>query len=190
MRKFLLKIPNIAYLFKKNIHVNNKKSYKMTILGEIEQKCNINLSDIAHKIPMQVGEICDRLGIEVIFDKTMPSHYSGQIKYSVSNDKYTIHVNDNHAICHIIFTIAHELGHFIRHKEIVKEKGFVDRKRNDSNEYEREANEFAASLLMPKDKFFELYNSTNGNLSALQEAFKVSLEAIYYRALNLGLLLG
>ena len=54
---------------------------------------------------------------------------------------------------------------------------------------EREANNFAANLLMPKDKFTEVFIETNGNLETLEAFFKVSIEAIKYRALNLGLML-
>lgn len=94
------------------------------------------------------------------------------------------------------FTIAHELGHFILHKDTPL---FVDKldkimyRNNDSTtgemRKEREANSFAASLLMPK-KFIkkELKNAPDNDkdpISYLAKKFKVSEQAMTYRLANL-----
>jgi Zn-dependent peptidase ImmA (M78 family) len=164
----------------------------MKELKEIEKRSGVDLSDLYNVFPVKIGEICDRLNIEVIFDENMPEDYSGQIKFE--NEKYIIKINDKKNLHHNIFTLAHELGHFVRHSEIVKKDGFIDRKKTEYEpskaHYEIEANQFAAELLMPEEKFREVYKTTSGNLTALQGIFRVSFDAINYRALNLGLLLG
>lgn len=164
-------------------------------LQRLESNFNVDLSSLYDKYPVPVGEICDILGIKVIFDKQMDDSLHGKISYE--EDKYFIRINDNHSAYNNIFTIAHELGHYLIHLEEVKKQGFADRKSNfnaipcsyEERKKEREANNFAAELLMPEDKFVDIFSVTDGNLYALQEVFKVSLEAIEWRALNLGLIL-
>lgn len=97
----------------------------------------------------------------------------------------------------IRFTIAHELGHFVLHS---KEKPlFVDKTQlafhRDTNSssgelrHEREANAFAAALLMPKRLIEqELKNSPDRPISELANKFKVSTQAMTIRLTNLGLI--
>jgi len=113
-------------------------------------------------------------------------------KIACETDKFTITVNDKHSFYNNIFTIARELGHFAKHNDIVRTKGFADRKKTSYTPEERkketQANDFAASLLMPEYKFVEEFQTQNGNLLQLQKTFGVSLDAIKYRAINLSLL--
>jgi hypothetical protein len=104
------------------------------------------------------------------------------------------------------FTIAHELGHFILHMK-EKENGlFVDnvkvmyRKQAPSRAQllkEREANEFAANILMPfkliKDSYKRITKkdelvSDDEIVKRLSRKFKVSQSAMTYRLYNLGLI--
>lgn len=95
------------------------------------------------------------------------------------------------------FTIAHELGHFILHKETPL---FVDKKnekimyRNSESttgeiRKEREANAFAASLLMPsrfiKDEW-EKIPLHEDPVKYLANIFSVSEQAMSFRLANLG----
>src|SRR5689334_16313131 len=73
-------------------------------------------------------------------------------------DHSVIGVNTHHAPVRQNFTMAHELGHLLLHdqEQLHVDRGsFLVRLRNDvsskgTDEAEREANFFAASLLMPK----------------------------------------
>lgn len=149
-----------------------------------------DLNDLSDKFPVPVGDICDRLGIKLIFAKDMPDDYSGKIEFI--NNEFVITINDNQSYYRNVFTIAHELGHYLRHNAIIKAKGFIERKDKgyspEEIKQEKEANHFASKLLMPEDKFIELFYSTKGNLNAMQEFFKVSSDAIKFRAANLGLI--
>lgn len=95
------------------------------------------------------------------------------------------------------FTIAHELGHFMLHKEVPL---FVDKKnekimyRNSASATgeilkEREANGFAASLLMPsqfiKDEW-EKMPFDEDPIEYLANIFQVSQQAMSFRLANLG----
>lgn len=97
------------------------------------------------------------------------------------------------------FTVAHEIGHFILHKNEVTL--FVDKgetvlyrdANSTSGEYrrEREANAFAAALLMPKfliERKIE-ENQIQSNISLIEQMstyFEVSEQAMSFRLSNLG----
>lgn len=85
-----------------------------------------------------------------------------------------------------IFTIAHELGHFVLHSDFGNKKIRAQRS-DDSSLPEKEANSFAASFLMPRDKVEEVYNRLHGNISKLAQEFNVSILAATWRCKNLGL---
>lgn len=96
------------------------------------------------------------------------------------------------------FTIAHEIGHFLLHSK--EQPIFIDKTpsvmfRDNSSSTgedfrEREANAFAASLLMPKSLIeTEIKNAPNDIEEAiffLAKKFKVSQQAMTFRLSNLG----
>lgn len=88
------------------------------------------------------------------------------------------------------FTIAHELGHFVLHRNRSNsfqcESGSVYSDSEDLVTMEREANRFASDLLMPGDLFGQAINSAKARidlhfLSNLAEQFDVSFEALCIR---------
>lgn len=93
------------------------------------------------------------------------------------------------------FTISHELGHLFLHYpetqgemasgSIFRATRYVDPNDSQQQVAEREANWFAASLLMPEKQFREVY-STKGQEQAEIE-FKMSASAVRIRAQSLGL---
>ncbi|HMG87307.1 MAG TPA: ImmA/IrrE family metallo-endopeptidase [Terracidiphilus sp.] len=80
------------------------------------------------------------------------------------------------------FTIAHELGHKVMHEEWANSQAYKvlwrDPSRRPNDRWEREANTFAANLLMPKE-MFEKYKSYP--ISMVARIFAVSEEAAGYR---------
>jgi Zn-dependent peptidase ImmA (M78 family) len=85
------------------------------------------------------------------------------------------------------FTTAHELGHYYLHKDkpndIFYRKDFYLLDDSDKSQ-EREANWFAASLLMPRELFAITYQKV-GNIDLLAKRFNVSSTAVYFRVKNL-----
>lgn len=133
----------------------------------------------------------------------------------IKNGKATIgyDVNNNNSEVRKRFTIAHELGHYI----LEHDRGgmFVDNHRQqfsihyrDNNsstgevKQEREANAFAAALLMPKQLLieemqkienmkeynFSFFDDDDDMIRNLASSFGVSKMAMTYRIDNLGLL--
>lgn len=101
------------------------------------------------------------------------------------------------------FTIAHEIGHLLMHpgrpyiaettKLVNVSKREVSRNYADARE-EREANQFAAALLMPGAAIIEHWDALSNKVdnaeslaSQLAKKYGVSKSAMKYRANNLGL---
>jgi Zn-dependent peptidase ImmA (M78 family) len=159
----------------------------------IEKKFDIDLQDIYNVYPVLIGKICQKLNITVFFDDNMTNDYFGNIIKNA--DGCVININSRHSAQTNMFTIAHELGHFIKHNEKLSKIGqFMDRKSSgytkEEKQNERQANDFAAELLMPSDKFYQVYKENMGDIKKLTEFFMVSEEVIYFRAVKLGLMFG
>lgn len=88
------------------------------------------------------------------------------------------------------FTLAHELGHFLLHQNSNSFRIDLQdySKEGDPSNQETEANYFAGSLLMPKDKLLLAIKNTN-TLEEVAAAFAVSVPAVESRLKWLGLVL-
>ena len=104
-------------------------------------------------------------------------------------DAHNFTINLSHATSpkRDIFTIAHELGHFVLHSKLGKIKIKAQRSA-DTNDAEREANSFASAFLMPKDLVKEQFKILDGNISDMAELFNVSILAMTWRCKNLKLI--
>lgn len=176
---------------------------------EIEDKTLKLLADTAQLIggKVDVVKIAKYLGVEIIYH-SFEDDVSGVL--SLRNDKAKIGVNKSHHKNRQRFTIAHELGHFmLAHTR--PDSVFVDKKgqhtavifRNQKSasgedKQEREANAFAAALLMPApvvqsevEKIrMELAgdNEEGSEILRLSKQFQVSMDAMAYRLAGLRLL--
>lgn len=147
--------------------------------------------------PLNVVEICTRLGIIVQQTEEFPDDVSGVI--FKENNQYYILVNKSHSIGRKSFTIAHELGHYILHKDLLdKENELVSYIKSwtgnvlpalprslEYNKMEAEANDFAARLLMPEETFKKVCECSN-SIEDVAHYFGVSVQAATIRANNLG----
>jgi Zn-dependent peptidase ImmA (M78 family) len=151
------------------------------------------------KAPVPVDEVIKKLDIDLI-EYNLGDGASGVLV--VDSGKGTIGYNPKDSHGRQRFTMAHELGHFLLHKtdsELFVDKDFLMKFRNPSNTYtdnelkhEREANAFAAALLMPKvfldkelsdEDLAEL--SESDLLAELSKRFEVSIAAMSFRLANL-----
>ena len=98
------------------------------------------------------------------------------------NDYY-ISVNSNHSRRRRTFTISHELGHYFLHSNT--QTAFTCNEVLQCNNcgIEREANDFAAELLMPTKTFY-YYLKKGYSLSEISNCLRVSYEAVKWRFVN------
>lgn len=145
--------------------------------------------------PVNLAILCNELGVKlshVILDDQI----SGEIEL-LRDGGFSININRNHHPNRQRFTIAHELGHFIHHRSLIGDGvndnkmyrsinvgKFFNHKITLSNE--REANIFAATLLMPKKAIYKLHREKI-TASEMAAYFKVSNNAILYRLQGLGI---
>ncbi len=152
------------------------------------------------KAPIPINDVAKMQGLAIqAFD--FGDDVSGVLV--VKDGKGTIGYNPQESIVRKRFTIAHELGHFLLHGNI-NEVLFVDKnfkvhfrdQASSTGELrkEREANAFAAAILMPREMLIETINQygldlTDENaIKELAKKFKVSSTAMTFRISNLGLL--
>lgn len=159
-----------------------------------------------HKIysaPIDVEALVRAQAIKIRHDE-VDDELSGFLLRDVEKKEIILGVNSRHHENRIRFTMAHELGHFFLHEG---EKVHLDsdkvaykinhRDQNTSkgeDDSEKEANYFAAELLMPT-KFLaedltgiklDLLDEGNLVLTELAAKYKVSVQALTFRLANLG----
>lgn len=158
------------------------------------------LSRYQDKVPVPVVAIAKELGISIYETDDFNDTQSGSIRKE--SDRYTIYLNAKQSPIRKRFTIAHEIGHFIKHRsEIDKRCELVDTikqsvtkvglKRSEDDglsakdkRMETEANNFAAELLMPEEAFRQEWQNTTA-IEDLAAIFNVSVSAAAVRAKEL-----
>ncbi len=164
-----------------------------------------NLQDkYTNNFPFPVIGLARDLGLEIYETNDFDDSQSGSIVKE--GDKYIIYVNSRQPATRKRFSIAHEIGHFLKHRnkldsgtELVdyvaqsipngENKTALYRKSNpnisdEGKKCEQEANLFAAEILMPEDKFREVFEKNN-TIEQVAEYFNVSQSAATIRAKTL-----
>lgn len=138
------------------------------------------------KPPIDPEQIAEGEGLRVVYaDFEHP--YSEDVSGFFDLERNFIIVNNEISDNRITFTIAHELAHYILHREYIETNIYIPMPRNNyyGNEKpkeETEADQFAANLLVPL-KMLKKYKSV-ASVSELANLFFVSEDVIRYR-LNL-----
>ena len=135
--------------------------------------------------PVQTVPIAKELGLGVY--KSNPNAWepelSGIIK-KMPGGNYNIYVNGDHHVHRRRFTIAHEISHFILHRDMIGD-GFTDdalyRSSGVTNHMERQANYLAANILMPWDLINAELEKGVSSIKELAETFRVSLSSMSIR---------
>lgn len=146
--------------------------------------------------PVEVEDIAIKEGFEVHRGELSPE-MSGALYRD--RGRVVIAVNKIHAPSRQRFTIAHECGHAILHpgQDLHLDRVIAFRRSDlPSDRAEAEANEFAASLLMPEEFLREMVNefelttlqSPDNRIKVLADDFGVSRAAMTFRLINLKLL--
>lgn len=150
-------------------------------------------------VPVDPAQIAEQLGIEVRLEK-VDDGLSGFLLRDQKSNRVVIGTNLRHHPNRQKFTIAHELGHFLLHEAATvhvdeRKPGYIVQRRDSKSStgedvFEREANLFAAELLMPAKalaKDFQsravdiLADDDQAYLKTLADKYGVSTHALTVR---------
>lgn len=150
---------------------------------------NVHCQDDAH--PIDPVKVARQLGAEV-FEAQLGDDVSGMV--AGREDGATIYVDKDNSRRRKRFTIAHEIGHIVSHEGDLRSERmeYVDA-RSDmgvGTAPEIYANEFAAELLMPADRFKRSIEELDAPRDVqniwLAEEFDVSVASVNIRRQILG----
>lgn len=146
-----------------------------------------SLADIRKKYctqaPIPVVAIAKEWGIKVYKTGDFDDRISGLIQkdeHYGGKSGYAIYTNARHPVTRRRFTIAHEIGHFYLHRELIGD-GITDDGLYRSrlrDRFESQANRFAANLLMPQKLVWESIAQGVDTVELLAEKFEVSRSAM------------
>lgn len=155
-------------------------------MSMIPSSVSAQITDLLDVAPVDVAGVASRLGL-AIYQRDLPQGISGALMQDKSYDTRTgfvIFVNDNEAYVRQRFTAAHEIGHFVLHKDKIGdgiEDNYLLRAEGFSNWMEAQANRFAADLLMPFPLIERLMSDGQSNIRELAAALNVSETAMSFR---------
>lgn len=154
--------------------------------------------------PEQVINYYDRMGLDV--DTSIPieqiieSNPELDLQYvdlgindayikKIPDNRFEIGVNSKNHKNRQRFSMAHEYGHYLLHREKIHEMPVGEQilhRNGDRNGVERQANNFAADLLMPNDLVRKSFLASEGGLKKMADFLGVSKESLKYRLEALG----
>ena len=147
------------------------------------------ISEHSRDVPIKLGALARDLGLEVSV-ATLPHGKSGQISPSPTAPAgFAIRVNRHESKERQRFTLAHEIAHFLLHRDKIKygiTESVLYRADGITNDEEVEANKLAAEIVMPASEI----RSRIGNIAAAVDEdlvkrfareFKVSAPAMGIR---------
>ncbi len=134
--------------------------------------------------PVSLRDVVSALNLEVVQTTGEPFRSEGALQ--PMGDGHAIVVRGASTERRRRFTIAHEIGHFVLHPgRLAPERGGVVNEAWQGQE--READQFAAELLMPEDLVREAVVEHGGDAARLAARFDVSSQAMQARLRRLGL---
>lgn len=158
-----------------------------SVLERLDAKSRQLVEAAQAQLPVKLSEIAAKLGINLIAS-TLPSGISGELR--PENGQFIVKVNRHDSKGRQRFTVAHEIAHFLLHRDQIG-GGIADDvlyRSGLSDHREAEANKLAAEILMPryqikaKQKEFEANGITQEDMvTAMALAFGVSEPAMRIR---------
>ncbi len=136
--------------------------------------------------PVNVVRLTYDLGMVLYETGDWPETASGMIqkdRKGGGKSGYAIIVNDKHCEARRRFTIAHEIGHFVLHPDLIGDSigdDWLYRSRLPSIR-EAEANRFAVNLLMPNDLIEKVAADGADTIPDLARVFEVSRSTVSAR---------
>jgi len=186
--------------FRRSFEAKDQKSVHEAFLEDTDDPLVNHAIEIAEKngisvSPLDVEGLAEKLGAKISYSRTLPKKIVGTIIIDPkTSNQCQIKLNQNFSPSRLRFTVAHEIGHFLKHRHWKQEEIGEDDipaatqfNRSDRQGGEEwEANKFAAELLMPAKDVRRSIRRTS-SLQKLAEEFGVSTLAMKIRLEALGL---
>lgn len=159
--------------------------YELSRVAKTEREI---VDQFLNEAPVRLSALAGALGLRVI-SAPLPSGISGEIRPDPSTPSgFSIRVNKNDPARRQRFTVAHEIGHYLLHRDAIGD-GITDDvlyRSSLSDSREAQANRLAADLLMP-DRLVALWKARATEIgdenivSFLADKFNVSTAAMKIR---------
>jgi Zn-dependent peptidase ImmA (M78 family) len=138
-----------------------------------------------HSVPVDVTGLAEALGIAVWEDEELPENVSGKICQDENSGPsgYSILVRASDPYVRKRFTVAHEIAHFLLHRDRIGSSLTDDEMYRSGLSIHEEvaANNLAADILMPRPLLAEHIEKWGTNVPVLAQIFKVSEAAMPIR---------
>lgn len=142
-----------------------------------------------HRLPIDPVQIAVDLGIKVYYDFSMSKNVAGKIrrvKEANARATYEILVNARDHQNRQRFTVAHELAHYILHRDLIGDEIVDDALYRSSlgGHLETQANRLAADIILPASQITRMLNDIGNeptSVPALAAKFNVSEQAMSIR---------
>ena len=155
------------------------------------------VQDYMNDEPVQPEKIIRALGVEYS-EVALPTGESGRIEYS--DGQFQVVVNANESAQRKRFTAAHELAHYLMHRDLLAQHGRMhrhvdclfggdachDRSTPLMPRHEAQANKLAARIIMPASRIRHHFDQGESAMQ-LAHRFGVSVAAMEIRLKTLGL---
>lgn len=148
-------------------------------------------------VPVNIEDMIRHFGIDLDKKGNLDREIAGQIE-PTGDGRYKITTNRNDHYYRQRFTMAHELAHWVLHRDLIG-SGVDDTPAfrstaagkffnpNVKPAHETEANQLAAYLLMPPELVRAEF-AANGDIETLSKKFQVSRQSMEIRLKGLGLI--
>lgn len=151
----------------------------------LDPAVRVVIDEYLSEYPVKLGALAKRLGIKVLLS-TLPRGTSGKI--GQENGDFVIRINRHEAKHRQRFTLAHELAHFLLHRERVEaangwSENVLLRAPDQPIQIEYEANRLASDLIIPSAQLAEATAEYSGPMTSeviedLARRFSVSTAAM------------
>jgi Zn-dependent peptidase ImmA (M78 family) len=146
------------------------------------------INEYSKRAPVDIEGLIRALGIK-LEKALLDANIAGMIE-KTKDGCYAITVNERDPITRQRFTLAHELGHYVHHRDKIGDGVQDDRLYRNTGLFqnskigtrqETQANQFAAGVLMPWDLIGQLREAGCDTPEKLAEKLCVSVQAMKFR---------
>lgn len=169
------------------------------IIDLAERKAKASIARSRFNCKLDLRHLADELSAVIMQKSDSDPDFFGKVVHNKTKDfnyrlsdgtiaEFIVYVRKDLSSEAKNFTAAHELSHIIRHADLIRKYGSMPRHLGHFNALEKQANETAARILMPRKNLIDKTRSRKRawNVYELARVFDVSASAMARRLSELG----